>query len=255
MNKDTFLNKLDKFNSFLEGAYEGLTIIKEILESDDDSSPKLPVIPNYDEVDQYIEKIHDMYSCEAVALRTYRMFADSMSCYSLFLVKQWDSISTENSDAFRELFEKDSIKYILGVLCELHLVFDAFQKIKLNSDQYNELLEGFHFTTALMCSDTPINELYDVEFFDDLSELWEILIGTVDTVNAKYGAPLLSEFLNKFYENWSVIEEYTVSVLNSDCSRWTKKRTLKKYVKTFKGAAKKMSDNLQIQAGFLRQRL
>lgn len=253
MNKETFLNKLDKFNSFLEGACEGLTIMKELLESDDDSSPKLPVIPNYDEVEQYFEKIDDMYSREAVALRTYRVFADSMSCYASFLVEESDLISNEN--AFSEQFEKDSIKFILGVLYELHLVFDVFQKIKLGSDQYNEFLEGFHFTIALMCSDAPLNELYDVEFFDDLSELWEVLVGMVDMVNAKYGAPLFSEFLNKFYENWTVIEEYTLSVLNSDCSRWTKKRVLKKYVKAFRDAAKKMSNTLQIQASFLRQRL
>ena len=255
MNKDKLITNLDKLNAFLEGASEGLSVLQEILVSDEDSSPKLPVIPNDQEVEEYLNNLNDYQSPEAIALYTYRMFADSMSKYSSFLVEQWDYISETDRDAFSKDFECESIQFILGVLYELHLVFDAVRKIKLNSDQYNNLLGKFHFAIDLMCSGISLNESYNIEFFDDLSELWGILIGTIDTINAKYDAPLFSDFLSSFYMNWAIIDEHILSILNGESSKWTKKRALKKYVKVIKKASKKMSNNLQIEASFLKDKL
>ena len=246
---------INKLISFLESANEGLNLFMDILNSDDGSNPQIPVIPNYEEVGEYFSNIDDMTSERASALSTYRVFSNSMSAYSTFLVESWNSEITVGEDlSFSEDFKQASVAHIVRVFYEMHTIFDVVQNIKLGSDQYTELLNSFIFMTKLMCGDREqtLGTLYGIDFFDDLSELWEILVETVDAIHDTHSTPTFSAYLCKFNEHITAVNEYTASVLSDNCSKWKKKRILKKYVKIIKVASASMSNDLRTEVEFLK---
>ena len=252
MAYDKLTNGINKVISILEKVNDGIELFNDILNSDD-STMHLPVIPARDEVEEYLENF-DILSENASALRAYRTFANSMSAYSKFWVEQWNSKYSTGDNSFDDELEQASVECIVRIFYEIHFVLDEIQKIKLGSDRYTELLNRYLFMTKFMFgyNEEMLSETYDIDFFDDLSELWELLVATIDAIHDKYGAPAFSDRLQQFNEHITAINEYTASVLGSNCSRWTKKRTLKKYVKLIRTSSAGISDILRVEAKFLK---
>ena len=254
MNKEQLINKLDKLNAFFEGACEGLSMLKEILDSDDDSSPQPPVIPNSQELEPYFEDITDPDAREVVALQTYRIFADSMAGYADFIEEQWNSVCNSNYEINKNVFEKCCVEYIVRIFYQLDIVFNQINKTKWGSSEAKDVINKFNFSAMLMCDHDLLNETYDIEFLGDLCELWEILTATVDAINIKYNEPPFSDRMGSFSACLSILNERMIDILNSECSMWSKKRAIKTYFKGIKRISSKLSDVIKTEAFFLKFR-
>ena len=201
MEKNKLLDKLDKLSSFLEGAYEGISFLKGILNDDQDTSPQAPIIPNAQELGAYFDDIDDGDSREAIALRTYQIFADSVADYADFLTEQWDETCDSKGEIDREQFTKLSVKYIETVFYQFSYVFKQIKETNWRSPEINDVISKFNFVVMLVCDHDALNELFDIDFIDDLCELMEILIATVDSINIKHRETPFSDRMNRFYDS------------------------------------------------------
>ena len=249
MERNRLLTTIDKLGSVLENTCNGLNVLKKILTTDEDSSPQSPVIPNAHEVETYLAEIENTHSQEAIALRTYQVVADSMSAYANFLQEQW---ATMGDDINKETLQQASVEYIANVFIDLHLVFDAIHATKWRSSGIETLISTFNFATWLMCDTGTLSTFYSVDFFEDASELWELLTNTVDDINIRRGKSPLSQRLGSFYAQLTLLNERMEDILLSSRSMWSKNRAIKKYVKGIKTISEKLSDLLLAEALFLK---
>ena len=235
---------MERFNSFaniVEQVNSGINFIKDILdESETDCS--LPQIPSKSEVSEMLKNKTEYDEHDVNALEIYEVIAEPFYTYTNHLQK-YAIVSDE--DLQTEEIMTESSPYVIEILRHLRFCVDSLKKTKYGSKNFEIAITIFDFINFLVCDENSLSEGYPtVEFFADVDELWEIVVGVIDDTDRKYNRDTFSDFLNLYYREILKMKHHLSELLTDDCPKRFRKKAMKKYAKFMRITSKFMSERL-----------
>ncbi len=244
-------NTLDKITSIVDTTKKGIEFTKDVLDTMMmEDTVEFPQVLTKEEAQNILLGLDDYEPEEAVALSTYCVFADSMAKYSNYLVDQYQ---TYGDDLSEDSIMIGSIEYIVEILIYFNSLIETLKKVRFGSKTCKFQLLQFAFIMDLMSGKTNLSEQYSFEFFDDVSELWEIIINIIDETNNKRDIKALSGMIEVYYDQITEVNKQ-VNLALEDCNSRTKKKVEKTYVKFVRRCAKEFSKQLVYQIRLLAYR-
>lgn len=238
-------NTLDKIMTIADKTSSGIGMLKEMLEIfDPDDSVQLPQILNREEVQQLINEVDDPFSREAIALKTYCIFADSMAEYSNYLVEEYQD-SSDDSSVDNILI--GSVDYITKILVRIQAIFESFKKLKYGSKLYLPQINQFGFIMELLADRKDLVELYSYDFLSDVSEMWELIVEIIDQINDECDVRPFSEVIDNYYDSLAEVDEKNADAMSEAYKKREKKKVLKTYTKFIKKFTKEFSKQIEYE--------
>ena len=241
--------KLGNLISFVEMAGEGLNILKNIVDDADDT-PRLPRIPNQDETEKHIQNCDDNNLKKSKSLHAYQLIATSLSDYCNYLI--------ENHNQAKEDLTEGSLPYVKNIYYDLCDTFGTFGLIKKTKWTFSLCETGaiyFAFLTDLISGETDLDERYSVDFFSDVSELWELVMSITDALNEKNNIRPFSSMIQELCEPIKNTNAHILPTFEDDLSPRQQRKLTKLYKKYLCVSSKELEDLFRLEINIIERNL
>ena len=247
--QEKWIDRLNKLISITDKASEGLNFIKDIIDDSEEEPPHIPYVPNAAEVVEMYKELDDDDVDAAIGLEIYHKMAKSMSAYCKYLV---ELLEEENEDVDAQEAIHKNMLYATDILVDMANLLRPVKKVKYkNNKKTNLLVRRFDFVNRLIGDADSLSETYPLPFLKDVSEILEVVVELVDTIDELNGREAFSGCIISYHEKIAAVDSIVTDIMNIEHRKRVQTKVMKKYIKFVRKYAKKLANKFGEEAYIL----